>query len=491
MERESLSEPGGVAAEAATVMPLDQVLWSVMSAETALAPFARAWLALLCRMLPGAERAVLVLRQDGALAPVARWPEGDQGSAQLAHVAELAIDQRRGVVSRARGRGGRIDDSGASHLAFPIIVDGEGQGVVAVECEGVTDAVLRDAMRQLQWGTSWIELRQRRGQATEDAIRLHQGYAALEVAATALSAERFEAAARAIATEMAVRLQASRVAIGWLVRRAVRVVGLSHAVGAVQRAEATVNLAAAMEEAVDQGASLVFPPPGGEALASRALHARLAAHGGGPHVLTVPLTMHGRIAGAITVERDQPIDQAAIDLTEAIAALVGPVLGQLHQGERWLGTIALHIAARTARQLLGPEHYVLKLAVGLLAGVVAFFALVHTEYRVSARAVVEGEVRRSIAAGLDGYIAGEQARAGQVVHQGDLLATLDDFESGCSGCAGWRRASSTSWSSTGRWPAGRAPTSTSTARRSTRPPPRSRCSTSNCPARKSSRRSTA
>jgi RND family efflux transporter MFP subunit len=42
--------------------------------------------------------------------------------------------------------------------------------------------------------------------------------------------------------------------------------------------------------------------------------------------------------------------------------------------------------------------------------------------------VVEGEVRRTIAAGLDGYIGSEHARAGQVVHQGDVLATLDDAE---------------------------------------------------------------
>jgi RND family efflux transporter MFP subunit len=428
MERESQTEP-----DAATVTPLDQVLWSVLTGETALVPFTRAWLALLCRMLPGAARAVLVLRQDDALTPVARWPEGDLGSAQLAHVAELVLNERRGVVSRPRGRAqghnaAWTDDGRASHLAFPLIVDGESQGVIAVECEGVTDAALRDAMRQLQWGVSWIELRQRRGQATDDAARLRQGYTALEVAATALGAERFDAAARAVATEMAVRLQASRVAVGWLVRRSIRVVGLSHAVGSGKRADATVNLAAAMEEAVDQGASLLFPVPGEEPLPSRAAHTRLAMQGGGPHVLTVPLTMHGRIAGAITVERDQPFDQAAIDLVEAITALVGPVLGQFHAGERWLSAIALHIGARTARQLLGPEHYVLKLAVGVVVGVIAFFALFHVEYRVSAQAVVEGEVRRSIAAGLDGYIGSEHARAGQVVHQGDVLATLDDSE---------------------------------------------------------------
>jgi len=420
-------EPAGIA-EPTTVTPLDQVLWSVLTGEAALAPFARAWLALLCRMVPGAARAVLVLRQDGALAPVARWPESDPGSAQLAQCAELALTERRGVVSRARGRGSRIDDSRPSHLAFPLLFDGEDQGVVAVECDGVSDAAMRDAMRQLQWGASWIELRQRRGQAAGDAARLRQGYAALEVAATALGSERFDAATRATATEIAVRLEASRVAIGWSRRRSIRVAGMSHAVGSGKRADATVALAAAMEEAVDHGASLLFPIPGDEALPSLSAHARLAARGGGPRILTVPLTSHGSIAGAIVIERAQPFDQAAIDLAEAVAALVGPVLGQLHLAERWLSTIALQIGTRTARQLLGPEHYVLKLATALIAGLIAFFALFHTEYHVSAQAVVEGEVRRSIAAGLDGYIGGEHARAGQVVHQGDVLANLDDTE---------------------------------------------------------------
>ena len=428
MERET--QPGS---EAATVTPLDQVLWGVLHHEQALVPFAQAWLALLCRMLPGAVRAVLVLRQDKALAPVARWPEGDAGSAQLAHVAELALKEQRGVVSRARGRAAaqaqatRADDRD-SHLAFPLLFDGEDQGVVAVELESVSDAALRDAMRHLQWGASWIELRQRRNQSADAGAQLRQGYAALEVTATALAADRFDAAARAAATEMAVRLEASRVAIGWLRHRSVRVAGLSHAVGSGKRADAVVNLAAAMDEAVDQGASLLFPLAGDETLPSRAAHARLVAQGGGPHVLTVPLTMHGRIAGAVTIEREAPIAQDAIDLTEAIAALLGPVLGQLHLGERWVSTIAFQIATRTVRHLVGAEHYVLKLATCALAGVIAFFSLYHVEYRVSAPAVVEGEVRRMIAAGLDGYIGAEHARAGQVVHQGEVLATLDDSE---------------------------------------------------------------
>ena len=414
-----------IGADAATVTPLDQVFWSVLSAETELAPFTRAWLALLCRMLAGAERAVLVLRQNGTLAPLARWPDGDPGSAGLNRVAELALTEDRGVVSRPRTRPG---ESLASHLAFPLAWDGEVQGVLAVECTGISEAALREVMRQLQWGAAWIELRERRVRAADDASRLRQGYAALEIAATTLSAETFDAAARATATDIAVRLGVGRVGIGWLKRHSIDVKGLSHTVGSGQRAEATVNLAAAMEEAVDQGASLLYPLPGVETLPSLAAHARLVAQGGGPHVLTVPLTAHGRIEGAVTIESETPIDQATIDVVEAIAGLIGPILHLQRRQERWLSTIAFDIVNRTLHRLVGPEHYVLKLSTVALVAVVAFFATFHIDYRVSGTAVVEGEVRRSIAAGLDGYIGSELARAGQVVHEGDLLATLDSTE---------------------------------------------------------------
>jgi multidrug resistance efflux pump len=311
---------------------------------------------------------------------------------------------------------------------LPLLLDGEAVGVVAVECASVTDAATREIMRHLQWGVAWLELRHRRAQNAADSGRLRQGFGALEVAASALAAESFDAAARAAATELAVRLQASRVAVGWLRRRRVRVVGLSHAVGVGLRTQATLGLAGAMEEAIDHGASLLYPDASGDALPSLAAHTRFAARGAGPCILTVPLVAQGSIVGAITIERAEKVDQPAIDLAEAAAGLVGPVLWQFRQRERWLTTIAADIALRTARQLIGPRHFVLKLATFAAVALVAFFALYRTDYRVGGHAVVEGEVRRSIAAGLDGYVSGEFARAGQVVHRGEVIATLDDSD---------------------------------------------------------------
>ena len=53
-------------------------------------------------------------------------------------------------------------------------------------------------------------------------------------------------------------------------------------------------------------------------------------------------------------------------------------------------------------------------------------AFVDGEYRVSARAVVEGEVQRAAVAPFDGYIRSAPVRAGDVVKEGAVLATLDD-----------------------------------------------------------------
>jgi multidrug resistance efflux pump len=68
----------------------------------------------------------------------------------------------------------------------------------------------------------------------------------------------------------------------------------------------------------------------------------------------------------------------------------------------------------------------LKFAVLLFLLVVVFFSLAEGDYRVTAEARLEGTIQRSIAVPIAGYIVDAEARAGDVVKQGDLLFTLDD-----------------------------------------------------------------
>jgi len=424
----SEGQAGASSSGRASVTVLDQVLWSTLAGTAELSSFARAWLALQCRQLDRVERAVLVLRGPEGLAPAARWPEGDAGSPELAEIAELALEERRGVASRGRAAAG--EEARAALLAFPLIEGETLHGVIAVQCQGAGDAVIRETMRALQWGASWIELHRRRVAAGSDTSRLRQSFAALEVTACALNATSFGDAARAVATELAVRLQASRVAVGWLKRDRIKLAGMSHTVAIGTRMDSVADLASAMDEAIDQQASLLYPVPEGAGVLGLRAHAALATRRGAGAVLTVPLVVETEMLGAITVECAEAtmIDQEMVDLVEAIAALVGPALATAQRQERWWIAIGLDIIRRDIGKLIGPEHYLLKLSTLAAAAVIAFFALYTTDYQISGHAVLEGEVRRSIAASLDGYIATERARAGQMVRKGDVLATLDSSE---------------------------------------------------------------
>ncbi len=55
-------------------------------------------------------------------------------------------------------------------------------------------------------------------------------------------------------------------------------------------------------------------------------------------------------------------------------------------------------------------------------------SLVQSDYRVTAKTVIEGEVQRVVAAPFAGFIHAGHVRAGDTVRQGQVLATLDDRE---------------------------------------------------------------
>jgi RND family efflux transporter MFP subunit len=147
-------------------------------------------------------------------------------------------------------------------------------------------------------------------------------------------------------------------------------------------------------------------------------------------VLTVLLRDVDEVIGALTLERTngEPFDQETCSLCVAAADLLGPLLSLKRRESRTLAATAADALRTQAGRLLGRGHLRQKMIAVALAGFVALSTTVETDYRVSARAVVEGTVQQAIVAPQDGYIATAHARAGDVVKANDLLATLDDRE---------------------------------------------------------------
>ena len=88
--------------------------------------------------------------------------------------------------------------------------------------------------------------------------------------------------------------------------------------------------------------------------------------------------------------------------------------------------IAYDRVREVLKKLIGPSHLGLKLGTAACVGAAGFLIIAKDEYRIRARAEVQGEVRRILSAPFEGYIRSQSARAGDVVHEGTVIAELQD-----------------------------------------------------------------
>lgn len=407
--------------------------WRQFGAAGSPEEFCRHWLAVQCHIIAGVREAVVVLQKPGADAfvPLASWPEGARPGEPLAKVAERALREGRGLVEGDEGSAGGDEaaalDERHYRLAYPVRLDGAVRGVVALALDWREPSELQAAMRQLQWGSGWLEVLLRRHADPGEAARVRTRLL-LQLVSAFLERPLFRDALADLAAETASRLGCDRVVIGLVAGRAIRVEAVSHTVQFDRHANLLNAVTAAMMEALDQREAIAFPQDSEARPVVTLAHAALAQLSGAGGVVTAPLFHHGRAVGAITLERAPGLrfDAASVELVEGLAAMLGPLVG-LHQRQSL--TLPSHVASSTRnlwQRLVGPREAGLKLAALSLALLVGFMAFATGEYRVSASARLEGEIQRSLTAPFQGYVLETGHRAGDVVKKGELLARLDD-----------------------------------------------------------------
>jgi multidrug efflux pump subunit AcrA (membrane-fusion protein) len=250
----------------------------------------------------------------------------------------------------------------------------------------------------------------------------------LNLLATIEAHESFAEAAMAFVTELATLFSCSRVSVGLYGRRHIKVEALSHSAEFVESQGLMRALGAAMEEATWQGATLMFPSPEGSQPRVDRAHADLVQRHGCVWAATIPLVKSGKPFGAIVLERTRPegLSRSELTLCEHIGALLGPLLEIKHAVSKpWYAKIAAGVHEGCA-PLFGPGHLGAKATVVALVAAVIGAGFISGDYRVSARARLEGSVQRLLAAPADGYLKLAYARPGDVVKAGQLLAELAD-----------------------------------------------------------------
>jgi hypothetical protein len=424
------------------------------------------WLDQQCSAIAGATSAVVMLLPRGGsapLAPAASWPAGAAANDDLEAAAKAAYE-RGSPLTQPRVNGAQRPVALGPVISHPIQVKGRTIGALAV-CLGpdVADPTPA-AVASVERGVSSFEAFMRTqlaagkaaGKGGASAAFMSNAPAAqiapsaprrpsadlektaelpapnsvriLHLLATLEAHEGLRASAAAFATELAEMFDCDRVAVGLSGRRHVKVEALSHSTEFKSNQGLLRDIGAAMEEAIWQGATLIFPQPDGSQPRVDRAHATLVQRHGAAAVYTILLVKAGKPVGALCLERSRtdPLPRAEVTLCENIGALLGPQLVLRREvGRAWPLKIA-HALREALQPLTGPGHRLAKVAAGSTLALLTAAALIPGDYRVSAPARLEGAMQRVLVAPSEGYLKQAHVRPGDRVKEGQLLAEMAD-----------------------------------------------------------------
>ncbi len=404
-------------------------LWARFARTDDVPSHCRAWLALQCGQLRGVRAGVVLWREaDGGFAPQAVWPSAQADLSALGDIARQALTQRRGLTLPAPAEGGDPTAPALARVAYPIAVGEEVFGVVVLELAAGDDRQLQAAMRSLHWGAGWLEKLARDGLMQPLREQAQRAVDAGDVLALTLEQDSARAAAMALCNDIAQRLGAQRVLLGVVQHSRVRLEAISHTAWFDLRNAAVAAAENVMEEALDQQATVCAPQVPGEPHGLNVAHDEHRRASGLGAVVSVPLPGREAQVAVLTAEFDAaaPPGPATLRWLEAVALLAGPALeDKLALRRWWAGRVADGVRGLWVR-LTQRGHARWKLGTAIAAAVVAALVLVQQDYRVTAQAVIEGEIQRAAVAPFRGYIAEAPVRAGATVERGQLLASLDE-----------------------------------------------------------------
>lgn len=401
-------------------------LMNLINQELTLAEYCFHWLEIQCNSLTSVRSAVLLIRdeQKNSFKPIAKWPLS-------AEVMELSV-VAYGVIDQGCGLLLTMDEQGQKYAAaYPVHVNNELRGIVALQLETQDVAQLQAAMSQLQWSVGWLELYFNRKRLTSSEHHRAQANQSMELLAKVHSQEDFLAAAMAFVTELANRFECERVSIGFPNGHKIHVEALSHSAQFGKKMNLVRAISQAMEEALVAGQSLRYPGPNTELSAPD--HHWLLEVSECASVMSLPIYVADKYICVVTFERTadenlqpRPFSDDELSYCQSISVLCAPALEDKRLNRRSLFRVAVDRSKQQLGRVIGVDYMGRKLALLALIAMIGFFSVATGEYRVAANVVLEGEVQRVVAAPYNGYIKDAFVKAGDVVESGQLLCQLDD-----------------------------------------------------------------
>ncbi len=292
----------------------------------------------------------------------------------------------------------------------------------------------RQRLNSMKLVAGYFELFTLRRLAEQSKLIAESHQHVLQLSTSVATAEGFESAAMNLCNELAGRAHASRVTMGWVKGRNVRVKAISHTEEFDKKQELIVSLEKVMEECADQDEIVQFDPAGQNTQNVTREAAAFSREQGGAAVLSLPLRRRDEIIGVITAEFPAQ-EKLGPNVGQALSIaidLLAPQLYDRFQNDRWLITKAGISIRELAKRAVGPQHMLGKLiAIGVALILVGIF-VIRPMYHVSASFEFASRAHCQIPAPFEGFISevgkgpdGKPLRQGDMIKAGQTLAMLD------------------------------------------------------------------
>ena len=384
--------------------------------------FSEKWLATLCSMLPDVHSAVFMVpdpETDG-FHLLARWPSGLDQYRDFFDSVKYALKKRD---EACLARADVVDGESLDYFVKPVYIQSSLAGVVSVRLKHQPDSRHAEVFQALKRSVAWLGLGANHKTESDEFYGSVVG-----VLASCFEQQGYQQGLMRMVAELTAAFDCERVAFAERNSHHCNVIALSGSADFDHRSNLVRRIAAAMDESVEQDQRILFPDAGSK-LIQRAHQKLLVKHDLGS-VATIPLTSAGKVFGAVTLiggEKTQ-LTEKTLDMCQQILSLLTPFLALKREQERGLLSRLAGSIGNGLGQVFGIRFLKTKLALVLVAAAVTTASLVEADFRITADAVLEGEVQRVVAAPMSGYLLSSAVRAGDTIRKGEVMASLNDAE---------------------------------------------------------------
>ncbi len=416
-----------------------------LTSETDPGAFHKLMLDVQCKIVAAEYGSLWVKGQgEGSYTPTEVWPPQNNLNPELtqnspimkllAQAAQSGFERASSHILKAEPEGQQENSDTGAHIFVTIFrIKGQVAMVSTVVADCRDTSILQSTAPLREMAAGFYETffsRHEFRKLEQDAQLIRQ---AMVILGVTQEASGFLGASLNLVNEMARTFQCVRVSLGWVKRHNIRLIAMSDTEDLKRHSDEAAALELAMGEALDQAHPIIYPiTPKAEGVLQQAVvhaHRKLVTGLKGRSVLSVPLRHRDELVGVLVLEREEAtFEPDQVQFLQLVADIVGPHLSDRYLSDRWLIVHAWQTSKDGLAYLVGPKHVVWK-GVALLVLAAMLYCVFGTwDYRVTAPFTLEAKVKQTLPAPYEGRVLKVNARPGDTVTKGTVLAMMDTAE---------------------------------------------------------------